>query len=198
MSQPPAHGPPTPSGVPSGGPSRPQGTSAWVWIGLLLLFVFAREDDGEDAGGSSAPADTGLGHRVRSNPELPGVGEPVEHRGLRLTVTDIETGHESLHGFVPIGEFVVVYVEVEPIQDAHTGFWRDEQNLYTYDGTRVQEHFDATWAHGGEDDMLIMLSPEQKHRTSIVFDVDDPAEVSHIGLSTQTNGGDEVNVDVTG
>lgn len=227
MSQPPPYGPPPPGGMPPGGPfggpppgglppggpEPPRQSSPWLWISLgcgglfvigvvlvlLLVFVFAGGDDGEDdGGGASAPTGTGLGREVRSNPDLPGVGEPVEHGGLRLTVTDVEAGHESLHGFAPIGEFVVVYVEVAPTRNDYTSFWRDEQNLYTYDGARVEEHFDATWTHGGEDDMLIMLSPGRTYETSIVFDVDDPAEISHIGLSAQTNGGNEVNVDVTG
>lgn len=204
-----------PGDLPSDGSKPSRRSSAWLWISLgcgglfvigvvlvlLLVFVFAGgddEDDGGNGGATSAPTGTGLGREVRSNPDLPGVGEPVEHEGLRLTVTDVETGHEGLHGFDPVGEFVVVYVEVAPTSSDYTSFWRDEQNLYTYDGVRVEEHFDATWAHGGEDDMLIMLSAGRTHETSIVFDVDDPAEISHMGLSARTNGGNEVNVDVTG
>ena len=213
MSHPPAYGPPPPpGGVPPGDPARPEPSSPWLWIGLgcgglfvigvvlalLLVFVFARDDD--DGGDASAPAGggTGLGREARSNPELPGIGERVEHAGLRFTVTGVEAGHQRLQGFIPVGEFVVVYVEVSPTDNDHTGFWRDEQNLYTYEGARIEEHFDATWAHGGEDDMLITLAPGQTHETSIVFDVDDPTEISHIGLSARTHGGDEVDVDVTG
>lgn len=211
----PPPGDPPPGDPPPGGLKPSRLPSAWLWISLgcgglfvigvvlvlLLVFVFAGgdpEDEDGNGGDASAPTGTGLGREVRSNPDLPGLGEPVEHEGLRLTVTDVETGHEGLHGFDPIGEFVVVYVEVTPTSNDYTSFWRDEQNLYTYDGVRVEEHFDATWAHGGEDDMLIMLSAGQTHETSIVFDVDDPAEISHMGLSARTNGGNEVNVDVTG
>ena len=215
-----------PPGGPYGQP-QPKKSSPWLWISLgcgglfvlgvvlVLLLVFVFSDSGEDEGGSTggsgsgsegtgengtgsgADTESGLGNETRSNPDMPGIGETVEHDGLRFTITRIETGLSEVGTYTPMGEYVVVWLEIEPAGSSYDDFWRDEQHLYTYDGQAIEEDYDATGDHT-EDSMLISMEAGESHETSIVFDVEDPSEISHIGLSTETLGGNEVEVDVTG
>lgn len=186
-----------------------------VVLVVLLVFVFGDEPEdeggttggggsegtGEEEGGGSGSAgadtDSGLGNEPRSNPDMPGIGETVEHDGLRFTITQIESGLTEAGSHTPVGEYVVVWIELEPAGSDADDFWRDEQHLYTYDGQEIEEDYEATWDYT-EDSMLIDLEPGESYETAIVFDVDDPSQISHMGLSAETLGGNEVEVDVTG
>ncbi|MBR8743610.1 DUF4352 domain-containing protein, partial [Nocardiopsis sp. MG754419] len=218
-------GPPPmgPHGGPYGGPPPQKKTSPWLWIGLgcgglfvigvvlvvLLVFVFGGNDSGDNGGtatggsesgeesGPSGSSDSGLGRETRSNPEMPGLGETVEHDGLNFTVVEVETGVGQVGRYAPDGEHVVVWVEVSPAGSDQGTFWRDEQHLYTYDGEAIQEDYEATGEHS-EDSMYIDVGAGESRVTSIVFDVEDPAEISYMGLSSRTLGGNEIEVDVTG
>ncbi|MFC9940269.1 hypothetical protein [Nocardiopsis alba] len=188
-----------------------------VVLVVLLVFVFGNTDRNEGdggggdtgdtsdgggnsgGGGSSAAGDTstGLGNAERSNPDLPGFNEPVEHEDIRYTVTDIETGVTDVAGITPSGQFVVVTLEVESLDSLAFFFWRDEQHLYTYSGEAIEEHYEATGSYDGEP-MSVDLEVGEPVEVSIVFDVDDPSEISTMGLSGETYGGNEVEVDMTG
>ncbi|MET9712405.1 DUF4352 domain-containing protein [Nocardiopsis alba] len=190
-----------------------------VVLVVLLVFVFGNTDRHEEGGGgsggdtggtsdgggnsggggSSAAGDTstGLGNSERSNPDLPAAGEPVEHEDLRYTVTRIETGVTDVSGITPNGQFVVVTVQVESLDESAFTFWRDEQHLYTYSGEAIEEHYTATDAYDNEP-MSVVLNVGEPVEATIVFDVDDPSEISTMGLSGETYGGNEVEVDMTG
>ncbi|WP_223809062.1 DUF4352 domain-containing protein [Nocardiopsis listeri] len=208
------------------GRPQPKKSSPWLWISLgcgglfvigvvlVVLLVFVLGDEPEDEGGTTGggsegtggggnggsagvDTDSGLGNEPRSNPDMPGIGETVEHEGLRFTITQIDSGLPEAGSHTPVGEYVAVWIEVEPAGSSAEDFWRDEQHLYTYDGQEIEEDYEATWDYT-EDSMLIALEPGESYETVIVFDVDDPSQISHMGLSAETLGGNEVEVDVTG
>lgn len=219
---PPGGGPPTgppPPGGPYGGrvpPPAVGGTSAWVWISLgcaglfaigialvgVLLFVVA--DNGDESSGSASDSgngsgtSSGLGEEERSNPDLPGLGEQVEHAGVLFTIVEVETGVPSVEYHSPVHEYVVMHVEVEPAGSEAVEFWRDEQHLYTYSGHQIPEDYNATRDHEDGVPMGVEVSPGEPRVVTIVFDVRDPSEVSHMGLSAEFLGGNEVYLDVTG
>ncbi len=214
------YGPPTPPPSKGGGP--------WLWISLgcgglfvigvalVVLLVFFLSDDGGDdpyGGGSSGGTSeseesegtgeasgntsTGLGNEERSNPEMPGVGEEVSHNGMAFTITEIEVDAD-VPGHTPYGQYVVVYVNVTPDGNEDIEFWRDEQHLYTYDDEAIQEDYVATESFDSNLKMDVDLAPGESEVAPIVFDVDDPADISYMGLSAEFLGGDEIEVDVTG
>lgn len=192
-----------------------------IGVVLVVLLVFVFGDSGEGEGGSAegsgsgsegtgedengtgsgsgsgADTESGLGNETRSNPDMPGIGETVEHDGLRFTITQIDAGLPEAGDHTPLGEYVAVWIELEPAGSASDDFWRDEQHLYTYDGQEIEEDYDATGDYT-EDSMLIDLQPGESYETAIVFDVEDPSQISHMGLSAETLGGNEVEIDVTG
>ncbi len=212
------YGPPTPPPSKGGGP--------WLWISLgcgglfvigvalVVLLVFFLSDDGDngsddtsgDTGGSSesegssetaGSTSTGLGTEERSNPDMPGVGEEVSHNGMVFSIVEIEVGAE-VPGYTPYGEYVVVYVQVSPDGNDDIEFWRDEQHLYDSSGTAIPEDYVATEDFDDDFRMDVPVSPGDSETVPIVFDVEDPSDISHMGLSAEFLGGDEVEVDVTG
>ncbi|WP_017590267.1 hypothetical protein [Nocardiopsis ganjiahuensis] len=217
-----------PQGGPYGGaypppPPAAKKTSPWLWISLgcgglfvigvvlvlLLVFVFA---DSDDSGGSSGPStteegegggsagatSTGLGNEERSNPDMPALNEQIEHNGMLFTIVEVETGLTEVGYFTPLHEYVVMHVEVAPAGTEDIEFWRDEQHLYTYSGQEIGEDYSATLSYDDSVPMGVEVSPGESVVVAIVFDVQDPSEVSHMGLSAEYLGGDEVDVDVTG
>ncbi|MEU3017298.1 DUF4352 domain-containing protein [Nocardiopsis sp. NPDC007018] len=218
------YGPPTPPPSKGSGPwlwiSLGCGGLFVIGVALVVLLVFFFADnegggdggggttggteetegtDGTDGSGGSTGGDTstGLGNAERSNPDLPGMGEEVEHNGMLFTVTEVETGVTEVGSFTPYGEYVVVWVEVAPAGSDPITFWRDEQNLYTYDGTAIGEDYAATLEFSSEM-MNVSIDPGDSLVVPIVFDVDDASDISYMGLSAETFGGSEVEVDVTG
>ncbi|QRN78781.1 MAG: hypothetical protein JK586_10040 [Nocardiopsis sp. BM-2018] len=211
---------PAPPGGPYVGyppPTTDRRTSAWVWISLgcgglfvvgvllvgVLLFVVADNDDSSGAGsasdsGTEGGTSSGLGDEERSNPDMPGLGERVEHAGMLFTIVEVETGVTSVGYHSPDNEYVVMHVEVEPAGSRAVEFWRDEQHLYTYSGRPVPEDYEATRDHEVGVPMGVEVSPGEPQVVTIVFDVRDPSEISHMGLSAEFLGGNEVYVDVTG
>lgn len=204
-------------------PPADKGSSPWLWISLgcgglfvigvvlvvMLVFVFAESEDdnsgssstggssNSEGSGSGSGTSSGLGNEERSNPDMPGLGEQVEHNDMLFTIVEVETGLSEVAYLTPAYEYVVMHVEVEPAGTDDIEFWRDEQHLYTYSGREIAEDYTATLSY---DDVPIdvTLSPGESAVVAIVFDVEDPSDISHMGLSAEYLGGDEVNVDVTG
>ena len=167
-------------------------------IALIIVFVVAADDD------EPAPADNGTGEDGpagdgdRENTEMPGMNEEVTHDGMVFTVTQVETDVSSVEGARPVDEYVIVHIDVASDTGSIETFWTDEQHVYTLDGSQVSEDYDATWdldSSGHSHDLAANGTPES---LQIAFDVPDGDELSHIGLSTQTLGGNEVEVDLTG
>ncbi len=209
-------------------PAAAKKSSPWLWISLgcgglfvigvvlvvLLVFVFADNDDsgtsgssgpassegneGSGGSGSTGATSTGLGNAERSNPDMPGMNEQVEHNGMLFTIVEVETGVTEVEFLTPIHEYVVMHVEVEPAGSESIQFWRDEQHLYTYSGQNISEDYAATLSYDDSTPMGVDISPGESEVLAIVFDVEDPSDISHMGLSAEYLGGDEVDVDVTG
>lgn len=140
----------------------------------------------EAAGGDSGgDADTG---------DMVPMGDTAFRDPFEMVVTDFETGVD-IPGESPSGEFVVVHLEVTNTGGTERSFWADEQNIYLGDNSSAGYADAAHEANGGEwyDD----VPSGETIETSIVFDVTDAADVSHIGLSAETFGGNEINVDLT-
>jgi len=154
---------------------------------VLIAFVF--NDRGEPSGGSttitSESPDEGSG-------QSGGSGEAIEHNGITYTITGTETTDE-VEGYTPSGEYLIVHLDV-----AYAGtdtFWRDEQHVYTSSGQAIEEDYDATRELGDSmwNDLPTDGSPVS---VSIVFDVPSAGDITHIGLSSETYGGDEVEVEL--
>lgn len=212
---------PWPPGAPYGGHHPPRGvgrTSPWVWISLgcgglflvgvvlvgVLLLAVADSGDESSGSGSASESETGggtssgLGDEERSNPDMPGLGEQVEHEGMLFTIVEVETGVPSVGYHSPVHEYVVMHVEVAPAGSGAVEFWRDEQHLYTYSGRQIPEDYTATRDHEHGVPMGVEIFPGESRVVTVVFDVQDPSEISHMGLSAEFLGGNEVYVDVTG
>lgn len=213
-------------GAPYPPPQETKGSSPWLWISLgcgglfvigvvlvvMLVFVFADSEDNssssssgpsgsegaEGSGSGGGSTSSGLGNEERSNPDMPGLGEQVEHNGMLFTIVEVETGVTDVSYFTPIDEYVVMHIEVEPAGSDQITFWRDEQHLYTYSGRDISEDYGATMSYDSNVSMGVDIAPGGSEVVAIVFDVEDPSEISHMGLSAEILGGDEVNVDVTG
>ncbi|WP_017583093.1 DUF4352 domain-containing protein [Nocardiopsis valliformis] len=184
------------------------GCGGLFMVGILLvgvlLFVVADNDDDSSGPGSTSDSETdggtssGLGNEERSNPDMPGLDEQVEHAGMLFTIVEVETGVTSVEYHSPRNEYVVMHVEVEPAGSQDVEFWRDEQHLYTYSGRQIPEDYNATRDHEDGVPLGVEISPGEPQVVTIVFDVRDPSEISHMGLSAEFLGGNEVYVDVTG
>jgi hypothetical protein len=174
-----------------------------VLVGVLLFVVADSEDEGSGSGsasesGNGGGTSSGLGDEERSNPDMPGLGEQVEHAGMLFTIVEVETGVPSVEYHTPVHEYVVMHVEVEPAGSEAVEFWRDEQHLYTYSGRQIPEDYNATRDHEEGVPVGVEISPGEPRVVTIVFDVRDPSEISHMGLSAEFLGGNEVYLDVTG
>ena len=205
-----------PPGDPYGnpyGPSAPQKkTSPWLWVSLgcgglfviglvlvlVLVFVVGDTESDSGTGSGTSSGDDGPGSGDRTNPDMPGMNENVEHGGMVFTVTGIETGITEVEGHRPQGEYAVVDVRVLPEDDVPITFWLDEQHLYTDSGEAISEDYLVTMEYAGFGGMDVDVDPGGSEDVSIVFDVDDASEISHNGLSAETFGGNEVDIDVTG
>lgn len=129
-----------------------------------------------------------------SDEDMVPMGDTATRDPMEFVVTDFETD-VSVSGANPSGEFVAVTVEVTNVGTVQRSFWSDEQNIYLEDGTAEGYAEDAHESYGGSwyDD----VASGSMEEVTIVFDVPSASEVSHIGLSSETYGGDEVNVDLT-
>lgn len=206
-------------------PPAAKGSSPWLWISLgcgglfvigvvlvvMLVFVFSDTEDesssgsggsssseGSEESGSGSSTSSGLGNEERSNPDMPGLGEQVEHNGMLFTIVEVETGVSEVEYYTPVHEYVVMHIEVEPAGTDDIEFWRDEQHLYTYSGREISEDYGATMSYDESVPIGVDIAPGESVVVAIVFDVEDPSEISHMGLSAEFLGGDEVDVDVTG
>jgi hypothetical protein len=159
---------------------------------VLIAFVF---NDRGESGGSTTTVTTespeeGSGE---SGGGGGGTGEAVEHNGILYTITGTEVTDE-VGSYTADGEYVIVHLDV-----AYAGtdtFWRDEQHLYTSSGEQFEEDYDATGTLG--DSMWSDLPGDGTPVSlSIVFDVPSAADITHIGLSSETYGGDEIEVEIS-
>ncbi|QVQ52061.1 DUF4352 domain-containing protein [Spiractinospora alimapuensis] len=128
-----------------------------------------------------------------SDEDLVAMGDTATRDPMEFVVTDFETVDVS--GATASGEFVAVTVEVTNIGTIQRSFWSDEQNIYLEDGTVQGYAEDAHESNGGSwyDDIGTGSTKE----VTIVFDVPSASDVSHIGLSSETYGGNEVYVDLS-
>jgi len=198
-----------PGGDPYGGqygppPQQQKKTSPWLWVGLgcgglfvigvvlvVLIFVVfvpdesgsnyrAEEDEGTEEGGGS-----------ENTTGLPGIGEEVEHDGMYFTVTDVETGLTQIDGERPRDEYVIVHIDVSTVSGSEI-FWADEQHVYTESGEQIEEDYFVT--SDLNNGMGIDVDSRSTQSVQIAFDVPDSQELEYIGLSTETFGGNEVDV----
>ncbi|KOX17752.1 hypothetical protein ADL05_08635 [Nocardiopsis sp. NRRL B-16309] len=186
-----------------------------IGIVLVVIIVFVAngndeptgDGSGSDSGTSSGPdldtdtdtdsdTDTDTGGETLDGPSGGTIGDSVEHEGIIFTPLEIEGPYSELdiegQTFTPGGEYVVLWLEVEAAGSS-ASFWRDEQHLYTSSGSAIEEDYDAT---GAMDSMLLTLTPGSPVETAIVFDVPDADDLASIGLSAETYGGNEVEVDL--
>ena len=219
MGPPPPGGPGghgAPGGDPYGGQYGPQPppkkTSPWLWVGLgcgglfvigvvlvvLIAFVFSPDSsDNRSENGSSSEEngseeeDTEGSGGSENTTNLPGIGEEVEHDGMYFTVTDVEPGLTQIDGSRPSGEYVIVHIDVSSVSGAGL-FWADEQHVYSSTGEQTEEDYSVT--QGLNSGMGIDVDSNSITSVQIAFDVPDSNDLEYIGLSTQTFGGNEVDI----
>lgn len=191
----PPHGMPQP-GAPYPPPQRSSGaTIAVVSIGGVVIVVLAvvalvllLGSGGDDDRGDGPPPPAQGGEA--------GIGDTVSRDRLDFTVTSVETNVEISGETPDEGEFVAVYIDVYNHSDADESFWSDEQVLYTLDG---QSYNYASSAHSSYSphDTLEYVDPGDTMEAVVVFDIPDSSQLSHIGLSEETLGDNEVDVDLS-
>jgi hypothetical protein len=201
-------------------PSQPKKTSPWLFVGLgcgglfiigivlvvIIVFVANGNEDpsgggtGTDSGTSSGPDAGGDTEPQAGTPNGPTggtIGDSVEHEGIIFTPLEIEGPFTSLdlsgQTYTPNGEYVILWLEVEAASGSET-FWRDEQHLYTSSGQAIEEDYEATGSLDQSTTMSLTLSPGSPVETGIIFDVPDADDLESIGLSAETYGGNEVEV----
>lgn len=201
-----------------GQPQQPQKkTSPWLWVGLgcgglfvigvvlvvLIAFVFSPDSDDSGSGGGSSSEEneteeegtggegTEEGGGSENTTNLPGIGEEVEHDGMYFTVTDVEPHLTQIDGDRPSGEYVIVHIDVSAVNGTDL-FWADEQHVYTSTGEQIEEDYFVT--QGLNNGMGIDVDSNSVTSVQIAFDVPDSNDLEYIGLSTQTFGGNEVDI----
>jgi len=165
---------------------------------VLIAFVFNDRGQSAPPGGSGDPGQSESQGADEDEDEdggssSGGSGETVEHDGMLFTVTATETTDE-IGSYSPVGEYLIVHLDV-----AYAGtdtFWRDEQHVYTADGEQFEEDYDATLEL--DDSMWYDLPTDGSPVSmSIAFDVTSASDITHIGLSTETYGGNEIEVELS-
>lgn len=156
-----------------------------VIVAIVLIFAVSNDDEPDPA---PPPADGG------GSDEMATIGETVSTGNLEYTVLYAET--VDVGDNTPSGEYVAVTVDVTNTSDTEWSFWSDEQNIYTTDG--AAQGYDSSAHEEYTTSTLESISPGDTLTADIVFDVTSSSDVSHIGLSEETLGGNEVEVDLSG
>ncbi|WP_327084670.1 hypothetical protein [Nocardiopsis sp. EMB25] len=183
-----------------------------VVVVVLVSVVFTGEDpqtvEAREPGGAADTDEPGLEEPAEpeepEEPEEPAgpvpdpsdmeaVGSEFEYDGMSFTVTGVDVVDE-LNGTGADGEFLVVEIDVADTSGTGSSwFWMDEQHVYTADGTQYGEAYDLTQEING--DIYEVLDPNGAvSSVTIAFDVPDADEISYMGLSTETYGGNETYV----
>ncbi|MFV2196274.1 hypothetical protein [Nocardiopsis sp. LOL_012] len=208
------YGPPPgdPYGYPYGQPGMPpqrKKTSPWLFVGLgcaglfvlgvvavvLIALVFNGSEPTEPStpqvsSGSEEPAQPE--DPPVDNPDMHQIGEEFTHEGMTYVITGVEVVDEY-RGSTPSGEYLVVSMDVASATSGSEWFWMDEQRVYTADGTWYEEDYDLTnEANGGVS--VIVDSGDGFTSVAIPFDVPDADAITHMGVSSETYGGNETDV----
>ncbi|WP_157982537.1 DUF4352 domain-containing protein [Nocardiopsis sp. FIRDI 009] len=205
------------------GQQQPKKTSPWLFLGLgcaalfvigvvvvVLVSVLFNGDDAQtvearepsDQSEAIDPLDEEPEEPVEpEEPAGPGVdtsdmetvGSEFEYDGMSFTVTGVDVVDE-LNGTEADGEFLVVEIDVADASGTGANwFWMDEQHVYEADGTQYEEAYDLTQEING--DVYQVLDPGGAvSGVTIAFDVPDADDITYLGLSTQTYGGNETYV----
>ncbi|MFI6577632.1 hypothetical protein ACIBFB_17710 [Nocardiopsis sp. NPDC050513] len=203
-------------------PPQQKKKSPWLFLGLgcaalfvigvvlvvLLVVVFNGDDpsvEPRDPGGTSQNEEPG-GEEPQepADPDEPAapeidtsdmwtVGSEFEHAGLTYVITGVDVVDE-LEGYTPTGEYLVVEIDVADAEGSASWFWMDEQHVYEADGTQYEEDYDLT-RQLNDDSAYVTLGDEGEFSSvTVAFDVPDASAITHMGVSSETYGGNETNV----
>ncbi|GAA3737016.1 hypothetical protein HDA32_005495 [Spinactinospora alkalitolerans] len=187
-------------GYPQPAPKKSRGClwASLITLGVCVLFGFvgcvavvASIDSGSTDPGSSGSdtaaeggASAGDGGDAEAGAEeeqaAAGIGDTVEDGKFAFTVTDVETGVESVGDGVlsetPQGQYVIVHVTVENIGDRAQMFDGSNQTLVDADDTEYSNDTGAE-IYLGEDaeSFLNEINPGNKVEAQVIYDV--PADV---------------------
>ncbi|MEV2276040.1 hypothetical protein AB0I72_10675 [Nocardiopsis sp. NPDC049922] len=187
------------------------GCAALFVIGVVLVVLLVVVFNGNDSDPSVAPRDPGEnsqdndpGVEDPEAPEAPAdpeidtsgmetIGDEFEHEGLTYVVTGVDVVDE-LQGYTPAGEYLVVEIDVADPDGSSTSFWMDEQHVYEDDGTQYEEDYDLTREINGGSVFVSLDAGGAFSSVTIAFDVPDASAITHMGVSSETYGGNETNV----
>lgn len=152
----------------------------------------------EEAGG--AGAEGGEDDEVGEEEEAAGIGDTVKDGELAFTVTDVETGVESIGDeFVretPQGQYVIVSLTVQNTGTESETFDGFEQKLVDSDGSEHSHEDVAELYLEDADSFFENVNPGNELEAKLVFDVPESAEPASIELrgSVFSSGGATVNL----
>ncbi|MDA8369504.1 MAG: DUF4352 domain-containing protein [Nocardiopsaceae bacterium] len=163
--------------------------AALIGIGVFLLFGFAgcmavivgaggeSSSPGADAAQESADGDSGESEEKEE--KTAAMGDTVEDGSFAFTVTDVQTGVDSVGdeflSETPQGQFVIVDVTVENVGDAAQMFDGSDQKLFDADGTEYANDTEAEIYLENSESFLEEINPGNKVEAQVVFDI--PADV---------------------
>lgn len=175
--------------------------AAIIGLGAFMLLTFVGcvalvAGSGADGPSSSSTAsaerqeDTaggGSGDAAENDDEAPTLGDRVEDGDFAFTVTDVETGVESVGGEYlseeAHGQFVIVHVTVENIGDKARYFEGSNQKLYDADGKEYSNDTGAEIYLGDSESFLNEINPGNKVDAKIVYDIPEDVVPDRITLS---------------
>ncbi|OLT24213.1 hypothetical protein BJF83_06935 [Nocardiopsis sp. CNR-923] len=145
-------------------------------------------EDPEDPANPEEPADSEI-----DTSDMWTIGSEFEHAGLTYVITGTDVVHE-LQGHTPTGEYLVVEIDVADAEGAASWFWMDEQHVYEADGTQYEEDYDLTRQLNANSAYVVLGDEGEFSSVTIAFDVPDAGAITHMGVSSETYGGDETHV----
>jgi hypothetical protein len=148
-----------------------------VFIGLMVLAAFVPEPEESASGGTTTTA-AGV---ATTQPDLPGIGDPVRDGKFEFIVTGIEEpgnvyDSEDLLNDEAVGEWFIVFMTVENIGDQEQTFSAGDQKVL-WDGKEfTAEGF--TWNGTSFED----LNPGIVLEATVMFDM--PASFPEGGIGS--------------
>ncbi|MBB4935136.1 hypothetical protein F4561_006030 [Lipingzhangella halophila] len=188
------------SGYPPNQPRKGMSTGAKIGAGcggcaglvviLVMVVVIAGVlgGDSDDTGNGGSDTEAGGNDEGQDDSEeAAGIGDTVESGAFAFTVTDLETGVESVGDNqylteTPDGQYVIAHITVENVGDQAGTFDSTSQKLVDADGKEYSTDSSAQVAVD-TDSWINEINPGNSVDGQLIFDVPAETELATLELS---------------